>query len=80
MVRWLIEDVGDKIDPKHFGCLKGGTSTAAGLLDMVHNWLLHLDSPGKHLRMCFLDFSKAFDCIGIMFSLKSILTLVLGVP
>ena len=26
--------------------------------------LMHLDSPGRHLRLCFLDFSKAFDRIG----------------
>ena len=31
---------------------------------MVHKWLLHLDSPGNHLRLCFLDFTKAFDRIG----------------
>ena len=30
---------------------------------MVHNWLSHLDSPGQYLRVCFLDFSKAFDHI-----------------
>ena len=28
---------------------------------MIHNWLRHLDNPGKYLRVCFLDFSKAFD-------------------
>jgi len=31
---------------------------------MIHTWLTHLDSPGRHLRLCFLDFSKAFDRIG----------------
>ena len=36
MVSLLIEDVRDKIDPMHFGCLKG-TSTSYCLLDMVHN-------------------------------------------
>ena len=30
---------------------------------MVHNWLSHLDSPGQYLRVCFLEFSKAFDRI-----------------
>ena len=63
VVTWLIYDVRDKIDPNQFGCLKG-TSTTYCLLDMVHKWLLHLDSPGNHLRLCFLDFSKAFDRIG----------------
>ena len=63
VVTWLIYDVGDKIDPNQFGCMKG-TSTTYCLLDMVHKWLLHLDSPGNHLRLCFLDYSKAFDRIG----------------
>ena len=31
---------------------------------MLHTWLTHIDSPGKHLRICFLDFSKALDRIG----------------
>ena len=60
---WLIYGVKDKIDPNQFGCLKG-TSTTYCLLDMVHKWLLHLDFAGNHLRLCFLDFTKAFDPIG----------------
>lgn len=62
MVRWLIEDVKDTIDPSQFGCLKG-TSTTYCLLDMMHNWLSSIDDPGKCLRVWFLDFSKAFDHI-----------------
>ena len=62
MVKWLLADVSDKIDPQQFGCLKG-TSTTFCLLDMIHNWLQHLDKPGQYLRGCFLDFSKAFDRI-----------------
>ena len=30
---------------------------------MIHNWLSSLESPGTYLRVCFLDFSKAFDHI-----------------
>ena len=63
VVSWMVDDVKGKIDPNQFGCLKG-TSTTYCLLDMVHTWLSHLDSPGNHLRICFLDFSKAFDRIG----------------
>ena len=29
----------------------------------MHTWLSYLDSPNKHLRLCFLDFSRAFDRI-----------------
>ena len=59
----MIEDVGKDIDPNQFGCLKGSSTTYC-LLDMLHTWLTHIDSPGKHLRICFLDFSKALDRIG----------------
>ena len=48
---------------KQLGCLKG-TSTTYCLLDMIHTWLSWLDTPGSHLRLCFLDFAKAFDRIG----------------
>ena len=61
-VEWLIDDVKHHIDPQQFGSLKG-TSTTYCLLDMLHNWLSSLDCPGKFLRVCFLDVSKAFDHI-----------------
>ena len=62
VAEWLINDIKDKIDPKQFGCLKG-TSTSLCLLDIFHNWLSSLDSPGQYVRICYLDFSKAFDRI-----------------
>ena len=63
VVGWMITDIKDNIDPKQFGCLKG-TSTTYCLLDMIHTWLCNLECPEKHLRLCFLDFEKAFDRIG----------------
>ena len=63
VVHWMISDVGDNIDSQQFGSLKGSSTTYC-LLDMLHTWLRHLDSPGHYLRVCFLDFSKAFDRIG----------------
>ena len=63
VVRWMISDVRVNIDPQQFGCLKG-LSASYCLLDMLHHWLSHLDSAGQHLRLCFLDFAKAFDRIG----------------
>ena len=62
VVTWLIDDVKDKIDPNQFGCLKGTSTTYS--LDMIHSWLTYLDPPSRHLRLCFLDFSKAFNRIG----------------
>ena len=74
VVTWLIDDVKDKIDPNQFGCLKG-TSTTYCLLDMIHTWLTYLDSPGRHLRLCFLDFSNAFDRIGYNVLIEKLLDL-----
>ena len=61
-VKWLIEDV--QQDPQQFGSLKGSSITYC-LLDMLENWLSSLDQPAKYLRVCYLDFSKAFDHIDI---------------
>ena len=62
VVTWMIEDVGEYIDARQFGSLKG-SSTPYCLLDLIHNWLPELENPGCYLRACFLDFSKAFDRI-----------------
>ena len=51
-----MEDIKEHIDPNQFGSLKG-VSTTFCLLDMLHNWLSALESPGTYL------FSKAFDHI-----------------
>ncbi len=63
VVRWMISDVRNNIDVQQFGSLKGSSTTYC-LLDMLHTWLSHLDSTGYFLRICLLDFSKAFDRIG----------------
>ena len=62
MVTWMIEDVGEYIDARQFGSLKGSSTTYC-LLDLIHNWLSELENPGCYLRACFLDLSKAFDWI-----------------
>jgi hypothetical protein len=63
VVNWMMNDVKHKIDPQQFGCFKG-TSTTFCLIDMINNWLRTLDNQSSYLRICFLDFSKAFDRIG----------------
>ena len=76
IVSWLIDDVKGKIDSYQFGCLKGSSTTYC-LLDMIHSWLSHLDSSsnGKHIRVTFLDFSKAFDRIGHNFIIEKLIDL-----
>ncbi len=77
VVRWMISDVRNNIDAQQFGSLKGSSTTYC-LLDMLHCWLSHLDSTGHFLRICFLDFSKAFDRIGHNILFKNLLISVLG--
>ena len=74
VVTWLIDDIKDKIEPNQFGCLKG-TSTTYCLLDMIHTWPTYLDPPRRHLRLCFLGFSKAFDRIGYNVLIEKLLAL-----
>ena len=62
VVQWMIEDVQDKVDPKQFRCLKG-SSTTVNLIDMIDNWLNSLDAQSHYLRICFIDFKKAFNRI-----------------
>ena len=42
---------------------------------MLHTWLSHLDGLGNHLRICFLDFSKAFDRIGYNLLIEKLINL-----
>ena len=42
---------------------------------MVRKWLLYLDIAGNHLRLCFLDFTKAFDRIGYNILIEKLIEL-----
>ena len=59
----MLDDLNGKNDPCQFGCLRG-LSTTFCLLDMLYTWLSYLDTQNNYIRVCFLDFSKAFDRIG----------------
>ena len=74
VVTWMLEDVKHKIDPKQFGSLKG-SSTSFCLIDMMNNWLRALDAPSHYLRVCFVDFSKAFDRINHNILVEKLLSL-----
>ena len=74
VVKWMMEDVKHKIDPKQFGGLQG-TSTTFCLIDMMNNWLVSLlDAKSRYLRVCFVDFSKAFDRIKHNLLIKKLLS------
>ena len=52
IVSWMVEDIGEQIDSRQFGSLKG-TSTTYCLQDLIHNWLSKMDDSGRYLRACF---------------------------
>ena len=58
----VLEFMQDSLDPRQFGSLKG-TSTVMALVEMYHNWVTALDTPGKIVRILLLDFRKAFDLV-----------------
>ena len=51
---WLLRSVSGQIEFK---------SSTMALLYMFHKWYEAMDTPGTCLRICTLDFSKAFDRI-----------------
>ena len=58
--KWLLNSVSKKIYPLQFGSLKG-SSTSMALIYMRHKWYEAADKQGNTIRICLLDFSKAFD-------------------
>ena len=60
--KWLLESIENRIDPYQFGAIKNSSTTDALML-MIHNWFQALDGTGSLIRICLLDFSKAFDKI-----------------
>ena len=48
------------MDPLQFCSLKG-SSTSMALIYMLHKWYEAADKQGNTIRICLLDFSKAFD-------------------
>ena len=62
LYQWLLKSVADKIDPLQFGSLKG-SSTNMALVHLLYKWYEATDKAGSVLRICLLDFSKAFDRI-----------------
>ena len=59
LYQWHLLSIFDKIDPLQFSSLKGSSTTMA-LVYLLHKWY---DKLGSSLRICLLDFSKAFDRI-----------------
>ena len=57
-----LSKVKDQISEFQFGGLPG-TSTVQALIYLLHKWHLAMHTPGKVIRIAFLDFRKAFDLL-----------------
>ena len=62
LYNWLLQSIDDHIDNLQFGSIRKSSTTMA-LIYMLHKWYEAMDTPGTLLRICMLDFSKAFDRI-----------------
>ena len=60
--KWLLQSIRDQIDKLQFGSMKG-SNTITALIYLLHECYEAMDTPGACLRICILDFSKAFDRI-----------------
>lgn len=60
VVKWIREDIKDKIDKNQFGNIKG-CSTTHLLVKLLHNCHMEMDKGNQFVRLVFVDFSKAFD-------------------
>ena len=61
-VKWINEDIQDKISDSQYGGIHG-SSTVLALLNLIHKWYKAMDIPQRVIRIVFLDFRKAFDLI-----------------
>ena len=62
IVKWLLEDISDKIDINQYGN-RPGISTCHYLIAMLHYLYRNADIPKNILTMILTDFFKAFDRI-----------------
>ena len=58
---WIYEDVKNQISEFQFGSLPAHLPFKACMIYLMHKWHLALHTPGKVIRIVFLDFRKAFD-------------------
>jgi hypothetical protein len=61
-VKWLWEDLKDKLDPLQFGSVKN-SSTVHALVELLHSCFNDTDTGKGFIRLLLLDYTKAFDLI-----------------
>ena len=61
VVQWLMKFIGEKLDPKQFGGLKGN-SISHYMIELIHFILYNQDyNLPIAVLACAIDFSKAFN-------------------
>ena len=40
-----------------------GSSAVLALVNLIHKWYLAIETPGRVIRIIFLDFRKAYDLV-----------------
>ena len=58
---YILENIKDRLDHNQYGAIKG-LSTTHALIDLTHH-LHEIVHSGNAARICFIDYSKAFDLI-----------------
>ena len=59
---WFLNFFKPHIDEFQYGS-QSESSTVIALAQLLHNWLLNIDSGKKVIRILLIDFSKAFDLV-----------------
>jgi hypothetical protein len=61
-IEWINQDVGANINESQNGGLPGSSAVLA-LFNLLHKWYLAMETPGRLMRIIFLDFRKAYDLV-----------------
>ena len=61
IIRWLRKETDHHLDLKQYG-KRQNVSTTHMLVELIHNWSQAVDH-GNHVRIVYLDYTKAFDKI-----------------
>ena len=59
---WFMDIIKEDIDETQYGSLKN-CSPIIALAQLIHEWLLALDTSNNMIRILLLDFKKAFDLV-----------------
>jgi hypothetical protein len=59
-IEWINQDVEANVNESQYGGLPGSSAVLA-LVNLIHKLYLAMETPGRVIRIIFLDFRKAYD-------------------